>query len=177
MLKKAFSLILIISALGYSSCKKEEEVQPPSEVNNHITFNADGDLLELKFSVLLQDPVFNAYYVDAESIDMQRLKENGNPQRLVFALDRIDLENTNLPITIHYSTNFNEPTVSVTYVDDSNTPFGTNTNNGQDFMVTINEYSNNVINCSFNGTLYSGNQTNPSVEITNGEVNLELMEY
>jgi hypothetical protein len=65
----------------------------------------------------------------------------------------------------------------MTYVDASNMPFGTNINNGQDFSVTINGYSENIINCSFSGTLYSGVTSNPEVVITEGDLNLELVEY
>jgi hypothetical protein len=177
MIKKIFTLALIISTLGYSSCKKETTTEPPVQIDNHINFKANGTQVNASFKVILQDPVFNAYYKQSNAVDMQRLVENGNPQRLVFAIDRIDLDNTVFPITINYSTKFDEPTVSVTYVDENNLPFGTNINNGQDFTLVINGYSENVINCSFNGTLFSGITTNPTTEITEGDLNLELVVY
>ena len=177
MIHKLFTFLLLVGCLFSSSCKKETTTPPPATIDNHITFMADQVEVIAKFKVILQDPIFNAYYKQGKSIDMQRLVENGNPQRLVFNIQRIDLESTTFPITINYSDDFTKPTVSATYVNAQDLPFGSNTANPDDFSLTINSYTNNIINCSFSGSLFSGVSTQPEVVLTDGKVNLELVEY
>lgn len=175
---KHFVFILgLITLLGYSSCEKAPEPEPPTTVDNHITFSVNNQEVIAKYKVLLQDEVFNAYYKKSETIEMQRLVANGNPERIIFSIQRFDLLNTSFPVTIKYSTLQDEPTLSATYVSSDNMPFGTNINNPDDFSITVNSYTNNVLNCNFTGKLFSGNTTKPSVDITNGEVNLEIVEF
>ncbi|MFT4753100.1 MAG: hypothetical protein ACI85Q_000636 [Salibacteraceae bacterium] len=178
MLKNVIPFIFMLSLLSLSSCKKDStSTDPPVTVDNYINFTVDQVQVNATFKVLLQDHVFNAYYTQANSIEMQRLVENGNPQRLIFKIDRIELATVTYPLTIQYSTDYSLPTVSVTYVGENNMPFGTNTNNGQDFTLTINSYDNNVINGIFSGTLYSGVPATPTIVVADGELNLELVEY
>ena len=178
MIKQLLSFAFVISLLAFASCEKESTTdEAPAQIDNYINFNVDQVFVECDFKVILQDHVFNAYYKQGEAIELQRLVENGSPQRMIFKMDRIDLENTSLPITINYSSKFDEPTISATYVDADNVPFGTNINNGQDFSLTINSYDDQVINCSFSGSLFSGITSNPKVDFTEGDVNLELEEY
>ena len=176
MVKNFALLILVIGLFNFSSCTEKNTTPAPAVVDNHINFTLDGTKTKAKFKVLLQDEVFNAYYTAAKSIDMQRLVVNGSPEGLIFKIDRISLDKATLPITIKYSVNQDKPSLKVTYVSPDNMPFGTNISNPDDFSLTINSYSSKVINCTFSGVLYSGNSNRPKVDITDGALNLELLE-
>lgn len=175
-MSKSLTLIITILLFSFGSCKKETATEVPNQVDNYITFSIGTTIIEAKYKVLLQDDLFNGYNVLSKSISLQRLVTNGSPQRIIFAIDRLDLNTKTLPITIKYNTNTAEPTVSVTYVNADNMPFGTNINNPDDFTLTINSYTDQVLNCSFTGKLYSGISSNPNVDLTNGSLNLELVE-
>ncbi len=178
MIKYVWIALLALTTWVITSCKKEEStIIPPVEVDNHINFKANDTLVTANYKVLLQDPIFNAYYKQGQALELQRLVENGNPQRIMFRVDRIDLENIDFPITINYSIDHNHPTLSTTYVNTLDIPFGTNINNAQEFSFTINSYTDRVLNGHFEGTLYSGNPADPKVTISEGVLNLQLNEY
>jgi len=169
MWKNAFIFILISSFFTIQSCKKSsgDGGTAPTPVNNHISFKVNQTPIEAKFKVILQD----------QTIEMQRLVANGNPQRLIFKVERIDLENIDFPHTVKYSILPSESSVSVTYVDENNVPYGSNTSNPDDFVLTVNGYSNKVLNCSFEGSLYAADPTQTPAVISEGTLNLELVEY
>lgn len=178
MWKNLSLFILISSFLAFQSCKKTNtDTNTENPVDNHITFKVNQIPVEAKFKVILQDQIFNAYFKKNLAIDMQRLVKNGNPQRLIFKVDRIDLENITFPYKINFSLLQSESSVSVTYVDADNVPYGSNTSNPDDFTLIVNSYSNNVLNCSFTGNLYAADPTQQPAIITNGTLNLELVEY
>ena len=168
-MKNAFIFILISSFFTIQSCKKSsgDGGTAPTPVNNHISFKVNQTPIEAKFKVILQD----------QTIEMQRLVANGNPQRLIFKVERIDLENIDFPHTVKYSILPSESSVSVTYVDENNVPYGSNTSNPDDFVLTVNGYSNKVLNCSFEGSLYAADPTQTPAVISEGTLNLELVEY
>jgi hypothetical protein len=176
---KNLSLIILVSSfVTFQSCKKTgTDPTPETPVDNHITFKVNQTSVEAKFKVILQDQIFNAYFKKDQTIEMQRLVENGNPQRLIFKVERIDLENITYPYTVNYSIKPSESSVSVTYVNANNVPFGSNTSNPDDFTLIVNSFQNNILNCSFNGTLYAADPTQQPAAITSGTLNLKLVEY
>tara|TARA_R110002050_G_scaffold109799_1_gene221398 strand:- start:129624 stop:130157 length:534 start_codon:yes stop_codon:yes gene_type:complete len=177
-MKNQFSIIVLLSLfLGFGACKKTNLTPPPEVIDNYMIFTADQVKVEARFKVILQDEIFNGYFKDTKTIQMQRYMENGNPQRLIFKIERIDLANTTFPVTIKYSIDQGEPTVGVTYVDVNNLTFGTNINNPDDFTLTLTGYENNLLQGTYAGNLFSGITTHPKVEITNGELNIELVTY
>ena len=173
---KSLTFLSVIFLFTLGSCKEEALPETTDKIDNHITFNIGTEVIEATYKVILQDELFNGYRVNNKTISLQRLVTNGSPERIIFAIERMDLINANLPITLKYSSNSSTPSVSVTYVNKDNMPFGTNLNNPDDFVLVINHYSDKVLNCTFNGALFSGNTSNPSVLLTNGQVNLELVE-
>lgn len=179
MWKNAFLFILISSLFMIQACKKSsgDNGTPPTLVNNHISFKVNQTPVEAKFKVILQDQIFNAYFVKDQTIEMQRLVENGNPQRLIFKVERIDLKNIDFPHVVKYSLLQTESSVSVTYVDEKNVPYGSNTSNPDDFVLTVNGYDNKVLNCSFEGSLYAADPTQTPAVISGGTLNLEMVEY
>ena len=177
MFKQLSLFIAIIGLLGYASCKKEEAPEPPVSVDNYIKFKANQTQVDAEFKVILNDEVFNGYFQTAKALEMMRLVANGSPQGIYFKIHRIDLKNAVYPLTIKYSLVQAEPSLQVTYTTDDNVLFGSNTNNPDDFSLTILSYDNEVINCTFTGILYSGISTNPTVDITDGTLNLEIVEF
>lgn len=179
MKKQLLVFLLLIGLVGFNSCEKEDPITTPAPevIDNYLIFTVNQTEVEARFKVILQDEVFNGYEKATHTIQIQRLKENGNPQRLLFKLERIDLANTTFPITLKYSTDQSEPTIGATYVDESNVPFGTNVNNPDDFSMTITSYENGLLQGTYAGTLFSGVTNNPKANITDGELNIELVTY
>ena len=177
MFKQLSLFISIISLFGFASCKKEEAPEPPVPVDNYIKFKANQTQVDAEFKVILNDEVFNGYFQTSKALEMMRLVANGSPQGIYFKIHRIDLKNAVYPLTIKYSLVQAEPSLQVTYTTDENVLFGSNTNNPDDFSLTILSYDNEVLNCTFTGTLYSGISTNPTVDITDGTLNLEIVEF
>jgi hypothetical protein len=177
MWKQLLLLFAIISLLGYSSCKKEDTPAPAIQVDNYIKFKANQTQVDAEFKVILNDEVFNGYFQNANALEMMRLVANGSPQGIYFKIHRIDLKNAVYPLSIKYSLVQSEPSLQVTYTTDENVLFGSNTNNPDDFTLTILSYDNQVINGTFTGTLYSGISSNPTVDIADGTFNLEIVEF
>ncbi len=177
MLKRLSLFIAVIGLLGYSSCTKEQTGVPPVQIDNYIKFKANQTQVDAEFKVILNDEVFNGYFKASRGLEMMRLVTNGSPQGIYFKILKIDLENAVYPLTIKYSLLPDVPSLRVTYTTDANMLFGSNTNNPDDFSLTILSYESKVINCTFSGTLYSGISSDPMVEITEGTVNLEIVEF
>lgn len=176
MRKQLFFFSIFSLILGFSACKSEAP-EPTPLVNNHITAKVDQVTVNADFKVILLDYVFNAYYPVAKYVEFQRIVDNGNPQGFHFKIERIDLETITLPFTVNYSTVQTESTVSVTYWDENETPYGTNVNDPSEFELVILSFNDEVINCTFSGILYGADPTVPPITVEDGVVNLLLVEY
>ena len=169
-----FGLLFII---GFGACKKTEVIEDPAaNVDNHITATVNSELVEARFKVLLQDPVFNTYFVSAQTVATQRLVADGNPQGFVITFSKLELKNATFPLVVKYSTDPNKPSLMATYYDETDKPYGTNIINPNDFVVTISSYSEQVLNASFSGRLYSSQTPVEIATISNGTINLYLIE-
>lgn len=177
MIKNLTILLGLTIFLGFGACKQTEPLENPADdVDNHITATVNTELVEARFKVLLQDPVFNTYFVSAKTVATQRLVADGNPQGFVITFSKLDLKNEVFPLIVKYSDNPNTPSVMATYYNENNEPHGTNISNPDDFIVTINSYTKQVINASFSGKLFSGHTPVQIANIADGTINLYLIE-
>ena len=177
MINKLFTFLLLAGFLAYSSCNNDDPVEePPVLIDNYIQFKADGNFVDCDYKILLQDPVFNAYYVNGESIEMRRLVTDANTEGMTFQIDRFDMENTSLPVTLNYSADLSQPTVTAIYTNDQNISYGSSSDETK-FSITINSYKDNLINCNFSGTLFTSGTNTQEITLTEGDINLELIEY
>lgn len=176
-MNKLFAIIILISLVTFSSCKKEESVeQPEDKIENYIQFKANEEVVDAQYKIILQDELFNAYYPNENYLEMRRLVENGNSQGIAFQISRFRMENSKLPITISYSTDLLLPTVTAIYTTDQNVSYGSSSDPSK-FSVTINSYDEKVINCNFSGKLFTQGANPQEISLTEGNVNLELIEY
>lgn len=174
--KKIFLYGFLSFFMGFSACKTNEPTPEPV-VNNHITAKVDQVTVKADFKVILLDYVYNAYYPTAKYVEFQRLVDNGNPQGFHFKIENIDLENITFPYSVRYSALQTESSVMATYFNENDEPYGVNTNDPSEFELVILSFTDEVINCTFSGTLYSANPSAAPVNITDGVVNLLLVEY
>ncbi len=177
MINKLLTFLSLASVLAYSSCDNDDPMEePPILLENYIQFKADGNFIDCDYKILLQDPVFNAYYVKGESVEMRRLVTDANTEGMNFQIDRFDMENTALPVTITYSTDLSQPTVTAIYTNDQNVSYGSSSDDTK-FSITINSYEENLITCNFSGQLFTSGANTQEITLTQGVVNLELIEY
>ena len=176
-MNKLLTIIILFSYVTFSSCKKEEpEEEPEVKIENYIQFKANGEFVDAQYKIILQDALFNAYYLEDNYIEMRRLIENANTQGMAFQISRFDMENTKLPVTISYTTDLSLPTVTAIYTDVQNVSYGSSSDPSK-FSITINSYDEKVINCTFSGKLFTSGVNTQEVSLTEGNVNLDLIEY
>lgn len=164
MMKPPLFLALIISLFHLSSCKKDEPQAPDYSTGNSVSFEVNGTAKNLTYKVPASDPFFNAYLFEDQIIQIQRLVSQGSPEGVNFTFDRIKLDQLNLPATFGYSNDSNSISLSFFYYDENNVSYGQNILDPDDFQLELSSKTNDVLEGSFSGRLYSVDGDTLSIE-------------
>jgi len=168
-------IFIILIAFG---CKKENA--SPSSGDYYIKSNVNGISLTTTYVMPNSDLISNAYFQDDLWFHIIRGTASGSSQNWDFRVTNIDLDKITYPKTITLTDNTDEPSLDVLYNNGTEGASGNFLNDYLDpttFHLTLNKWSNDVLEGTFEGKLIWGGGYDSTLTVKSGEFRIKLMRY
>ena len=174
-MKTSRFFVLASLLLALSSCNKDEPDGPNYSADNNITFTINGVEKELLYKVPASDPFFNAYLVNDQIVQIQRMVSEQSSEAINLLLENTDLDALSLPHTFRFSNDSTSSSLTFFYYDEDNNAYGQNILDPSSFELLLEKKENDLLEGSFEGVLY--HSVTDSVIIENGNFSIWVKRY
>lgn len=176
-----FLLLITILIFSITSCQQEDPdpVPVPDAFDYYIAAKVDNIQVSA-FSNPGNSPFGSSFDPDQRMVQFQRYVSENTTQGWNFFINNLDLDNITYPKTIKYTNFSTDPLPEVIYnngMEGAKGNFVVNNLDSNLFSITINSYTNDVIEGTFSGKLRWGSGYDSTLTFTDGEFKVPLFRY
>lgn len=185
-MKKATNILILVSLTALIvtvSCKKEDTSEidvPPTTNEYYIKSTVNGSLVIATYSTPNSSLVSNAYFTDDNRFQFERKVSSGSSQGWNVHIEDLDLDNITYPRTLKETNLSVDPYIDVSYNNGTSGAAGNFVINNLDsnlFSLTLNKWSNDVLEGTFSGELIWGSSYDSTFTFSNGEFKIKLVRF
>ena len=174
--------IAILALFMASGCDSDDGgIVVTPDTTSSFKATIDNNEIEATYSIILQDREFNGYHINDKIVKLQRYVSASDNRGFLIRLDRADLQNMTLPHEFRYNNSADTASLSFFYFDIDNKPWVNNQVNNSDCSLTINSYTNNLLEGVFSGNVYRVDPSDSTQvlkkAIENGSFSIQMKEF